>query len=52
MKEDQVNHCYSSDDKWQKEVECEESSKGGIIYREAAPDSLNKGAADVGDCGE
>ena len=32
MKKDEVNHGYGGDDEGEKEVECEESAKGGVIY--------------------
>jgi len=47
-----VNHGYSGHNEWEEEVECEEPCQGCVINREAASDSLDKGAADVRDSGE
>lgn len=33
-------------------MECEESSEGGVVYRETSPDSLDEGVSYVGDSGE
>ena len=47
-----MNHGYSGHNEWEEEVECEEPCQGCVINREAASDSLDKGAADVRDSGE
>ena len=52
VQEDEVNHSYSSDDEREQEVECEESSEGGIVHGEAPSDSLNESAPNVWDCGK
>lgn len=41
VKEEKMNYCYGGDYKREKEVEREKSGQGGVIYREAAPDSLD-----------
>jgi len=41
VEEDKVNYRYGSDNKGEKEVESEKSAKGGVIYGEAASDSLH-----------
>jgi len=44
-----VNHSHGSNDKWEQEVECKESGKGGVVYGEATSNSLNECAAYIGD---
>ena len=41
VEEDKVNHGYGGDNEGEKEVECEKSAKGGVVYGEAASDSLH-----------
>jgi len=47
-----MNHSHSSHNEGKEEVEGEEASQSCIVNREAASDSLNESAADVGDSGE
>ena len=44
-----MDYSHGGDNEWKKEVECEESAKSGVVYREAASDSLYKGFAYVRD---
>lgn len=32
-------------DKWEEEVECEESGEGCVVYGKATPDSLDEGVS-------
>lgn len=52
MQEDEVNHCYGSDNEGEKEMKCEESGEGGVVNGKASSDSLDEGAADVGNSGK
>lgn len=44
-----MDYCCGRNDEWEKEVECKESGKGGIVYRKAASDSLDKCAPNIRD---
>lgn len=43
---------YGGNNKWEEEMECEESGQSGIVYGEASSDSLNQGVSYVGDSGK
>lgn len=43
-----MDYAYGSDDKRENKVECKKSGEGGVVYRKAPSDSLDKVGADVG----
>lgn len=47
-----MKNSSGQDDERKEKVEGEKPCKCGVVDREAAPDPLNKGAADVWHCGE